>query len=185
NVTIWNDHSKDIEILADRLRDTDILVLIRERTPVRASLLERLRKLRLISHLGPYPHIEADACTRYGVILSSFIGGSRPSYATAELNWALMISAMRRIPQEMTAMKTGKWQAWPVGLGLRSRTLGVFGYGRIGAVVAGYGRAFGMNVLVWGRESSLARAQADGYSTAKSKAHLFEESDVVSLQLKL
>ncbi len=185
NVTIWNDHTKDTEILADRLRDTEVLVLIRERTPVRAALLERLRKLRLISHLGPYPHIEADACTHHGVILSSFIGGSRPSYATAELNWALMIAAMRRIPQEMAAMKAGKWQAWPVGLGLRGRTLGIFGYGRIGAVVAGYGRAFGMNLLVWGRETSLAKAQTDGFTIARSKPHFFEESDVVSLQLKL
>ncbi|MBV8358447.1 MAG: D-2-hydroxyacid dehydrogenase family protein, partial [Deltaproteobacteria bacterium] len=131
------------------------------------------------------PHIEADACTRHGVILSSFIGGSRPSYATAELNWALMIAAMRRIPQEMAATRAGKWQAWPVGLGLRGRTLGIFGYGRIGTVVAGYGRAFGMNVLVWGRETSLAKARADGYPLADSKAHLFQQSDVVSLHLKL
>jgi len=185
NVTIWHDHRKDTEVLAQRLRDTEVLVLIRERTPVRAALLERLPNLRLISHLGPYPHIEADACTRHGVILSSFIGGNRPSYATAELNWALMIAAMRRIPQEMAAMKLGRWQAWPVGLGLRGRTLGIFGFGRIGAVIAGYGRAFGMNVIVWGRETSLAKAQANGYSVAMSKQHLFGESDVVSLQLKL
>jgi D-3-phosphoglycerate dehydrogenase len=185
NVTIWNDHTKNTEILTSRLRDMEVLVLIRERTPVRAPLLQRLEKLRLISHLGPYPHIDADACTRHGVILSSFIGGSRPSYATAELNWALMIAAMRRIPQEMAAMKAGKWQAWPVGLGLRGRTLGIFGYGRLGAVVAGYGRAFGMNVLVWGRDSTLAKARADGYSVADSKAHLFEASDALSLHLKL
>jgi D-3-phosphoglycerate dehydrogenase len=185
NITIWNDHTKDMDILAARLRDTEVLVLIRERTPGRAALLERLQKLQLISHLGPYPHIEADACTRHGVILSSFIGGSRPSYATAELNWALMIAAMRRIPQEMAAMRSGKWQAWPVGLGLRGRTLGIFGYGRIGTVVAGYGRAFGMNVLVWGRDTSLAKARADGYSVADSKAHLSQQSDVVSLHLKL
>jgi D-3-phosphoglycerate dehydrogenase / 2-oxoglutarate reductase len=97
----------------------------------------------------------------------------------------LIIAAMRRIPQEMAAMKTGKWQAWPVGLGLRGRTLGIFGYGRIGTVVAGYGRAFGMNVLVWGRETSLVKARADGYAVANSKGHLFEQSDVVSLHLKL
>jgi len=185
NITIWNDHTKDTDILAARLQDTEVLVLIRERTPVRAALLERLRKLRLISHLGPYPHIEADACTRHGVILSSIIGGTRPSYATAELNWALMIAAMRRIPQEMAAMKGGKWQAWPVGLGLRGRVLGIFGYGRIGTVVAGYGRAFGMNVLVWGRQTSLAKAHTDGYQVANSKAQLFKQSDVVSLHLKL
>ena len=185
NVTIWNDHSKDTEVLADRLRDTEVLVLIRERTPIRRALLDRLHNLRLISHLGPYPHIDADACTSHLVILSSFVGGSRPSYATAELNWALMIAAMRRIPQEMAAMKSGRWQAWPVGVGLRGRTLGIFGFGRIGAVIAGYGRAFGMNVLIWGRQASLARARADGYSTASSKEQLFEQSDVVSLQLKL
>ena len=184
-ITIWTDHTKEVGILAERLKDTEALILIRERTPVRAPLLERLNKLRLISHLGPYPHIDAEACTRHGVVLSSLMGGNRPSYATAELNWALMIAAMRRIPQEMAAMKTGKWQAWPVGLGLRGRTLGIFGYGRIGAVVAGYGRAFGMNVLVWGRETSLSKARADGYAVAESKAHLFEASDVVSLHLKL
>jgi D-3-phosphoglycerate dehydrogenase / 2-oxoglutarate reductase len=185
DVTIWRDHTKDTNVLAARLREADVLVLIRERTPLRSALLERLPRLRLVSHLGPYPHIDADACTRHGVILSSFIGGNRPSYATAELNWALMIAAMRRLPQEMAAMKAGQWQAWPVGLGLRGRTLGIFGYGRIGTVVAGYGRAFGMNVLVWGRETSLAKARADGYSVADSKAHLFEHSDVVSLHLKL
>jgi len=184
-VTIWNDHTKDDNVLAERLKETEALVLIRERTPVRANLLERLGSLRLISHLGPYPHIDSEACTRCGVILSSFIGGSRPSYATAELNWALMIAAMRRIPQEMAAMKSGKWQAWPAGLGLRGRTLGIFGYGRIGSVIADYGRAFGMNVLVWGRETSLAKARADGFALAAGKAQLFEQSDVVSLHLKL
>jgi D-3-phosphoglycerate dehydrogenase len=184
-VTIWNDHTKDIETLAGRLQNTEALVLIRERTPVGDGLLNRLGQLRLISHLGPYPHIDREACTRHGVILSSFIGGSRPSYATAELNWALIIAAMRRIPQEMAAMKAGKWQAWPVGVGLRGRTLGVFGYGRIGSAVAGYGRTFGMKVLVWGRESTLAKASADGYPLAASKQQLFEESDVLSLHLKL
>jgi D-3-phosphoglycerate dehydrogenase / 2-oxoglutarate reductase len=185
DVTIWNDHTKDIETLAGRLRNTEALVLIRERTPVGDALLERLGKLRLISHLGPYPHIDREACTRHGVILSSFIGGSRPSYATAELNWALIIAAMRRIPQEMAAMKAGKWQAWPVGVGLHGRTLGIFGYGRIGSVVAGYGRTFGMKVLVWGRESTLVKASADDYPLAASKQQLFEESDVLSLHLKL
>jgi D-3-phosphoglycerate dehydrogenase / 2-oxoglutarate reductase len=113
------------------------------------------------------------------------LAGNRPSYATAELNWALMIAAMRRIPQEMAAMKTGKWQAFPPGLALHGRTLGIFGYGRIGAVVAGYGRAFGMNVLVWGRETTLAKARADGYAVAGNKRQFFKDSDVVSIHLKL
>ena len=155
NVTIWNDHTKDVDTLAERLKDTEALVLIRERTPIRAPLIERLPKLKLISQRSVYPHIDLDALTRRGVILSSSQHPGRPSYATAELTWGLVLAAMRQIPQQMAALKAGKWQIG-VGNSLRGKTLGIFGYGRIGSVVAGYGKAFGMKVLVWAREASLA-----------------------------
>ena len=183
-VTIWNDHTKDTDSLATRLQDTEALVLIRERTPIRAPLIERLPGLRLISQRSVYPHIDVDACTRSGVILSSNMGEGKPSYATAELTWGLILAAMRRIPQEMIAMRAGRWQS-TMGLGLRGKTLGIFGYGKIGAVVAGYGKAFGMKVLVWGRETSVSRATADGCAAASSQAEFFERADVLSLHVRL
>jgi D-3-phosphoglycerate dehydrogenase len=185
NVTIWNDHTKDLDRLAERLKDTEALTLLRERTPIRAALIERLPKLRLISQLSVYPHIDIDACTRHGVIVSSFMGAGRPSYATAELTWGLVIAAMRRIPQEVAALRAGKWQAFPIGSGLRGKTLGIFGYGRIGGVLAGYGKAFGMNVIAWGREGSLERAKQDGVAVAANRAEFFEQSDVVSIHVRL
>jgi D-3-phosphoglycerate dehydrogenase / 2-oxoglutarate reductase len=184
-VTIWNDHTKDVDVLAERLRGTEALALIRERTPIRAPLLERLDNLRIISQVSVYPHIDVDACTRRGVIVSSATLPGRPSYATAELTWGLIIAAFRRIPQEMAALKAGRWQTSSIGVGLRGRTLGIYGYGRIGGVVAGYGKAFGMDVVAWGREASIAGARADGFPTAASKEALFEESDVVTLHLRL
>src|SRR5688572_22568415 len=185
-VTVWNDHTKDVDVLAKRLADTEALCLIRERTPIRAPLLERLDRLRIISQVGVFPHVDVEACTRRGVIMASpGSAGGGPSYATAELTWGMILAAFRRIPQEMAALKAGKWQAYPIGIGLRGKTLGIFGYGKIGAVVAGYGKAFGMDVLVWGRDSTIEKARADGYAAAKSKAALFEESDVVSLHLRL
>jgi D-3-phosphoglycerate dehydrogenase / 2-oxoglutarate reductase len=184
-VTIWNDHTKDVEALTARLKDTEALALIRERTPIRAPLLERLDRLRLISQVGVFPHIDVEACTRRGVIVSSSSMPGRPSYATAELTWGLVIAAFRRIPQEMAALKSGTWQAYPIGIGLRGKTLGIYGYGKIGAVVAGYGKAFGMNVLVWGRETTMAKAREDGYPVASSREAFFESSDVLSLHLRL
>lgn len=183
-VTIWNDHTKDVDVLAERLKDTEALVLIRERTPIRAPLIERLPKLRLISQRSVFPHIDVDALTRRGIVLSSDQHPGKPSFATAELTWGLVIAAMRHIPQETAALKAGKWQS-TVGTGLRGRNLGIFGYGRIGAAVASYGRAFGMNVSVWGREGSRTRAQADGFAAAASREAFFENSDVISLHLRL
>jgi len=185
HVTIWNDHTKDVDVLARRLKDTEALTLLRERTPIRAPLLERLDALRIISQVSVYPHVDVEACTRRGVILSSYMAPGRPSYATAELAWGLVIAALRRIPQEMGALRAGKWQAYPVGTGLRGKTLGICGYGRIGAVVAGYGRAFGMKVLAWGRENSVVKARDDGHAVAPSKEVLFAESDVLSLHVRL
>jgi len=185
DVTIWTDHTKDVAVLAERLRDTEALCLLRERTPIRAPLLERLDKLRIISQTSVYPHVDVEACTRRGVILSSQTAPGQTSYATAELTWGLAIAALRRIPQEMAALKAGTWQTSRVGLGLRGKTLGIYGYGKIGGVVAGYGKAFGMKVLAWGREASVARARADGHAVAASKEALFAESDVLSLHVRL
>jgi D-3-phosphoglycerate dehydrogenase len=135
-VTIWNDHVQETDALAQRLKDAEALVLIRERTKIRAPLLERLPKLKLISQRSIYPHIDVDACTRLGVVLSSNQGFGMPSYATAELTWGLIIASLRDIPLQVASLKAGKWQAG-VGNTLRGKTLGIYGYGRIGAVVAG------------------------------------------------
>ncbi|MBZ5603820.1 MAG: D-2-hydroxyacid dehydrogenase family protein [Acidobacteriia bacterium] len=183
-VEIWKDHVDDVEALADRLSGTEALVLIRERTKVSAPLLERLPKLRLISQRSVYPHIDIDACTRLGIVVSSDMHAGTPSYAAAELTWGLILAAMRQIPQQAAALKSGTWQIG-VGRTLRGLTLGIYGYGRIGETVAGYGKAFGMKVLVWARERSRERAQADGYPTASSKESFFETCDVVSLHMRL
>ena len=183
-VTIWNDHVQNVDALAGRLENTEALVLIRERTEIRAPLLERLPRLKLISQRSVYPHIDVDACTRLGVIVSSNMHMDTPSYATAELTWGLILAAMRQIPQQMASLKAGKWQ---IGVGgtLRGHTLGIYGYGRIGSVVAGYGRAFGMDVLVWASEASRERARAEGLAVAHSKGDFFEACDVLSLHLRL
>jgi D-3-phosphoglycerate dehydrogenase len=184
DVTIWNDHVWDVDALAQRLRDTEALVLIRERTQIRSPLLERLPKLRLISQRSVYPHIDIDACTRLGIVVSSSQHADTPSYAAAELTWGLVLAAARAIPQQMAALQAGNWQIG-VGHTLRGKTLGIYGYGRIGAVVAGYGKAFGMKVLVWARAPALAQARADGYEAADSKAAFFEQCDVLSLHMRL
>jgi D-3-phosphoglycerate dehydrogenase len=184
DVTIWNDHVQDVDALAERLRDTEAVVLIRERTEIRAPLLHRLDKLKLISQRSVYPHIDVDACTQLGIIVSSSQHAGTPSYAAAELTWALVLAAMRQVPQQMASLKAGKWQIG-VGSDVRGKTLGIFGYGRIGSVVAGYGKAFGMNVLVWAREESLKRARSDGYATARSKEGFFSECDILSLHMRL
>ena len=140
-----------VDVLATRLARTEALVLFRERTRVQAPLLERLPKLRLISQRSVYPHIDVAACTRLGIVVSSDLHQGTPSYAAAELTWALVLAAMRQVPRQVAAMKDGRWQIG-VGYTLRGKTLGIYGYGRIGSVVAGYGRAFGMKVLAWSRE---------------------------------
>ena len=184
DVTIWNDHVQDVDTLAGRLRDAEALVLIRERTRITAPLLERLPRLRLISQRSVYPHIDVDACTRHGVILCSNQHPGSPSYAAAELTWALVLAAMRQLPRQVAALKAGRWQIG-VGRTLRDKTLGVYGYGRIGRVVARYGKAFGMRVLVWARDETRERARAEGCLTARSKAELFGVADVLSLHMRL
>jgi D-3-phosphoglycerate dehydrogenase / 2-oxoglutarate reductase len=184
DVTIWNDHVQDVGQLAERLKDAEALVLIRERTQIRAPLIERLPKLKLISQRSVYPHIDVDACTRRGIIVSSSQHVDTPSYATAELTWGLILAAVRQIPQQMISLKAGRWQIG-VGTSVRGKTLGIFGYGRIGGAVASVGKAFGMNVLVWAREASRERARAGGYDTAPSKAAFFEQCDVITLHMRL
>jgi len=183
-VTIWNDHLQDVDALADRLAETEVLVLIRERTKIRTPLLERLPNLRLISQRSVYPHIDIDTCARLGIIVSSSQHPGTPSFATAELTWGLILAAVRQIPQQMASLKAGTWQIG-VGRTLRGKTIGLYGYGRIAKAVAEYATVFGMNVLVWAREPSRERARADGYDVAASKQDFFARSDVLSLHMRL
>jgi len=184
DVTIWNDHVDDVDVLAERLKDSEVLVLIRERTKIQAPLVARLPRLRLISQRSVYPHIDIDACTKHGVIVSSNQHADTPSYAAAELTWALVLAAVRQLPAQVAALGRGAWQIG-VGHTLRGKTLGIYGYGRIGKVVAGYGRAFGMNVCIWAREAARAEARKDGYDVAGSKEAFFGECDVISLHMRL
>jgi D-3-phosphoglycerate dehydrogenase len=184
DVTIWNDHVQNVDVLAERLQEIEVLVLNRERTKIQAALLERLPNLKLISQRSVYPHIDIVACTRLGVIVSSSQHADTPNYAAAEMTWGLVLAGVRQIPQQMSALKAGKWQ---IGAGstLREKTLGIYGYGRIGRVVAGYGKAFGMKVLILARTESLKKAIEDGYEIAESKQDFFETSDVISLHMRL
>jgi len=184
DVTIWNDHLQDVDGLVDRLEETEALVLIRERTNIRTPLLERLPKLRLISQRSVYPHIDINTCTRLGIIVSSNQHADTPSHATAELTWGLVLTALREIPQQMASLKAGNWQT-NVGRSVRGKTLGIYGWGRIGKVVASYGDTFGMNVLVWASEAGRERARTDGRITAVSKGAFFERCDVLSLHMRL
>jgi len=184
DVTIWNDHVEDVALLAQRLADVEVLVLIRERTRVGAALVQQLPRLELISQRSVYPHIDIAGCTQQGVIVSSNLHTDTPSYAAAELTWALVLAAMRQIPQQVAALRRGAWQIG-VGSTLRGKTLGIYGYGRIGRAVAEYGKAFGMNVLVWARPASLEKARADGHEVAASKEQFFAECDVLSLHMRL
>ncbi|HEX6712098.1 MAG TPA: D-2-hydroxyacid dehydrogenase family protein [Thermoleophilaceae bacterium] len=184
DVTIFNDHVQELEPLARRLDDFDAVVLIRERTELRAPLLERLPRLQLISQRSVYPHIDVDACTRLGIVVCSNLHTDTPSYAAAELTWALVLAAARQIPQQSEGLRSGNWQIG-VGHTLRGKTLGIWGYGRIGSVVAGYGRAFGMRTLIWSSEAARERARADGHDLATTKDELFGRSDFLSLHLRL
>jgi D-3-phosphoglycerate dehydrogenase len=183
-VTVWTDHVDDVDELTARLADTEALVLIRERTKIRSPLLQQLPQLKVISQRSVYPHIDVDTCTELGIVVSSNLHQGSASYATAELTWGLVIAATRRIPQQVTSIKAGHWQD-SVGRTLRHKTLGIYGYGRIGKVVASYGNAFGMNVVFWASAESRERAQAAGATVADSKQSFFEECDVISLHLRL
>ncbi len=191
---VFTNTVKGIGQLAVRLRDAEALVLVRERTHFPKALLEKLPKLRLICQTGPIgSHIDIEACTKQGIAVAE--GVSNP-VAPAELTWALVMSAMRRLPQYIGNLKHGAWQqsglksaAMPVNFGLgmvlKGKTLGIWGYGRVGRIVAGYGKAFGMHVTVWGSEASRAAAQADGHIPAPTREAFFEACDVLSLHLRL
>ena len=179
---MFRDTLKDEDALVARLKDFEALGLIRERTRFTASLLERLPKLRALSQTGKAgAHIDLAACKKLGIAV---LEGSGSPYATSELTWGLVLAAMRRIPQEVENLKKGGWQQ-SVGRALRGRTLGIYGFGKIGSVVAGYGRAFGMKVQVWGREGSLERAKAAGFEAAASREALFATSDVLTIHIRL
>src|SRR5438067_10826173 len=184
DVTIFDDHVQDVDRLAERLADVEVLVLIRERTRIEAALLERLPKLRLISQRSVYPHIDVAACTARGVIVASNLHADTPSYAAAELTWPLVMAAMRQLPQQMAALRRGDWQIG-VGQTLRGKALGIYGWGRIGRVVAGYGKEFGMEVLAWARPEAIARAGAEGWPVAPDKQRFFAACDVLSLHMRL
>jgi D-3-phosphoglycerate dehydrogenase len=194
NAKVFTNTVKGIGQLSVRLRDADVLVLIRERTQFPRALLEKLPKLKLISQTGRVgSHIDVTACTRLGIAVAE---GTGSPTAPAELTWALIMAAMRRLPQYIGNLKHGAWQQsglktasvppnFAIGMVLAGKTLGIWGYGSIGQLVAGYGRAFGMQVQVWGSEEARARAVADGYNAAPSCEQFFDSSDVLSLHLRL
>jgi D-3-phosphoglycerate dehydrogenase len=193
-VKVFNNTVRGLGQLASRLAEVDALVLIRERTRITSQLLDKCPHLRMISQTGKIAgHIDLQACTERGIAV---LEGTGSPIAPAELTWALIMAAQRRIPQYVSNLKQGAWQqsglktsALPPNFGLgqvlRGHTLGIWGYGKIGRLVAGYGKAFGMNVLIWGRDHSLEAAKADGYHAAESREAFFEQSDVLSLHLRL
>ncbi|CAH2783389.1 MAG: D-3-phosphoglycerate dehydrogenase (EC [Candidatus Burkholderia crenata] len=193
-VKVFNNTVRGLGQLASRLSEVEALVLIRERTRISSQLLDKLPRLRMISQTDKASgHIELDACTERGIAV---LEGTGSPIAPAELTWALIMAAQRRIPQYVANLKQGAWQqsglktsALPPNFGLgqvlRGQTLGVWGYGKIGQLLAGYGKAFGMKVMIWGREHSQAAARADGVDVAESREALFEQSDVLSLHLRL
>lgn len=184
DVTVWTDHEPDPVKLAQRVQEAEALVLFRERTAIGADLLSRLPNLRLISQRSVYPHIDVPACTANGVLLCSNMHAGTPSYAAAEMTLALILASYRQIPEQVTSIRAGQWQAG-VGRTLRGRTLGLYGYGRIARAVAGYAEAIGMQVQWWSSDEGRARAVADGCRVADSREAFFATSDVVSLHVRL
>lgn len=182
DVAIYHDTLTDLDALSTRFKAAEALVLIRERTSITAALLERLPNLKVISQTGGgAAHVDMAACRRHGVTV---MAGTGSPNAAAELTWGLVLAAMRNIPAEIENLKAGRWQR-TLGTGLKGRTLGIFGYGKIGSLVARYGQAFDMQVLVWGRESTRQRAIEAGFDVAKSQADFFQRADVLSLHLRL
>ena len=191
---VYTNTVKGIGQLSVRLKDADVIVLTRERTHLNRQLIEKLPKLKMIAQTGRVgAHVDVGACTERGVVVAEGIGSP---HAPAELTWALIMAAMRRIPQYVAHLKHGAWQQaglksasmppnFGIGALLRGKTLGIWSYGKIGQIVAGYGRAFGMRVIIWGSSASCERAAADGFEVASSKVSFFEQSDVLSLHLRL
>lgn len=184
DVTVFTDHLQETDALAERLQDFEAVVLFRERTKIGGDLLDRLPQLKLISQRGVYPHVDVEACTRNGVLLCSRTSAGTPSHAAAEHTFALLLASARQIPAQMASLQAGTWQTG-VGKTLHGRTLGLYGYGRIGRTVAGYAKAFGMKAVFWASEASRERAVQDGETVAESREAFFSESDAVSLHLRL
>ena len=181
-VRVFNDSVKGTDELAERFADADAIVLTRERTRIDAALLGRLPRLRLISQTGKLAgHVDVQACTANGVLVAE---GSGAGSATAEIAWTLALASRRHLVDEVNRLRQGHWQGH-LGQQLSGQRLGVWSYGRIGRQVAGYGRAFGMHVWVWGREASTAAARADGFEVAPSRETFFAQSDVISLHVRL
>ncbi|GAA6208351.1 D-2-hydroxyacid dehydrogenase family protein [Cognatishimia sp. WU-CL00825] len=184
DVTVWTDQVTDEAVLAQRLHEAECLVLFRERTKITRSLLQKLPNLRLISQRSVYPHVDVQACTDQNVLLCSNMHAGTPSFAAAELTWALILAAMRDLPAQMASAKSGHWQMG-VGKTLRGRQLGLYGYGRIAKAVANYATAFGMNTVWWSSAEGRARARADGHYVAEDRHAFFSQSDIVSLHVRL
>lgn len=179
----FTDTEKDPAKLAARIADAEVLVLTQQRSKLPRAVLDKLPKLKLVSQTGRnVNHIDIAACTEKGIVVSGG-GGGNPT-PTAELAWALILAAQRRIPQEVRRLQEGKWQG-SVGIGLSGKTLGIYAYGRIGSMMAPVGKAFGMRVLCWGRDASLAKAREAGFGVAASREAFFAESDVITLHLPL
>ncbi|WP_353233784.1 D-2-hydroxyacid dehydrogenase family protein [Diaphorobacter ruginosibacter] len=191
---VYTNTVKGLGQLSVRLKDADVIVLIRERTQINKQLVEKLPRLKLIAQTGKVgSHIDVNACTERGIAVAEGVGSP---VAPAELTWALIMAAMRRLPQYISNLKHGAWQQsgmraasmppnFGLGMVLRGKTLGIWGYGKIGRIVAGYAKAFGMNVRVWGREASRAQALSDGFQVASTRAEFFAQCDVISLHLRL
>lgn len=182
-VTVWTDHAEG-PALAERLQSAEAICLFRERTRITAGLLDALPNLRLISGRGAFPHVDVAACAARGVAFAARQPAEAPNHAAAELTWALILAAMRDLPGQMASAKAGRWQAG-VGRTLRGKTIGIYGHGRIGRLVAGYARAFGAQVIWWGSEAGRARAASEGGIVPSSRAEFFAQSDIVTLHLRL
>lgn len=194
NAKVYTNTVTGVGQLSLRLKDADIVVLIRERTPITRQLIDKLPKLKLIVQTGKVAsHIDINACTERGIVIADGIGSP---VAPAELTWALIMAAMRRLPQYISALKHGVWQqsglkttALPpnfgIGMSLKGKTLGIWGYGKIGQLVAKYGLAFDMRVIVWGSHTSRQKACENGLEVATSIQDFFSRSDVLSLHLRL
>ncbi len=181
-VVILNKTEKDLDVLAEKIKDVEVLVLIRERTAISNDLLSRLPKLKLISQTGKISnHLDLIACSKYKVAVAEGIGSP---IAPAELTWILLMNVLRQIPNAIEGMKKGNWQV-NIGESVNGKIIGIWGYGKIGKIIAGYAKAFGAKVLVWGSEQSRLKAISDGFEAAESKTYFFKTADVITLHLRL
>lgn len=191
---VYTNTVKGIGQLSVRLKDADVIVLVSDRTQITRQLIDKLPKLKLISQTGRVgKHLDIQACTERGIAVAE---GANSPVAPAELTWALIMAAMRRLPQYIGNLKHGVWQQsglktggmpanFGLGCNLHGKTLGIWGFGNIGQLVAGYGKAFGMQVVIWGSESSQEKARLQGYAVASNREAFFAESDVLTLHIKL